>query len=172
MQFKVILVVVRMASFLSESYKTFQGSKEICIMIERYQSRNFFDSPENLGHSAMESCLVSASAVDSLEKDSSIMSIICDWKSFLHGVKMFEVVFGIPIPNILTGWVFWLGIFELGEPGDTCWTTWADNGADKFTVELKKTKDCYSTSVRILLYATLDRSHYLALGTRIFLIKE
>jgi len=36
---------------------------------------------------------------------------------------------------------------------------------------LEKTKDCYSTSVRILLYATLDRSHYLALGTRISFIQ-
>jgi hypothetical protein len=45
-------------------------------MMDKYQSQNFLETPENFGQSDLESLLVSASTVDNLAKDSIIMSII------------------------------------------------------------------------------------------------
>jgi hypothetical protein len=46
-----VLVVETTTSLVIGSYSTFQGGRDTCVIIARYQSLNFLDSPENFGQS-------------------------------------------------------------------------------------------------------------------------
>jgi hypothetical protein len=75
--FNVVIDVVEMISFLAESYKSSPGDKESWAITAKYQVRNFFESPLNLGHSDLDS----VERVIILEKISVNKVNIWDWKS-------------------------------------------------------------------------------------------